>query len=141
MQVRNIIQTVANWGKKSLAASDNYKYGVENPRADWATAAVAAKDNYSSGVQTAIANDSFSKGVTKAGTDKWKKRATEVGPARWTTGITGGGAAYYAGVNPYLKVLTDLTLPARGPAGSAQNIERVRVIADALHAKKLAGGV
>jgi len=140
IKVKPLIQIVSTWGRRVGVSAEEYKAGINNPRADWATATSAAKDNYNTGIQTAIANDSFSKGVQKAGTSKWKDRTIAVGPQRWIQGVQAAGDAYFKGFEPFFNVISGLTLPSRGAAGSPQNYDRVRIIGDALHARKLQGG-
>jgi len=140
MRIIPLIRVLRNWGVGVNANQENYKAGVMNPREDWATATVARKDNYAVGVQTAISNDSFAKGVQKAGSAKWSSRTLSIGPARWIQGVQAAGAAYQDGFLKYHQVIAGLTLPPRGPAGSPQNIERVRILAEALHNAKLSGG-
>ncbi len=45
---------------------------------------------------------------------------------------------YQSGAEPMLQTISSITLPARAPRGSASNLERVRVIADALNKKRMA---
>lgn len=140
MRIIPLIRVLRNWGVGVNANQANYKEGVQNPREDWATATVARKDNYAVGVQAAIANDSFSKGVQRAGSAKWSSRTLSIGPARWIQGVQAAGGAYQQGFAKYHQIISSLELPPRGPAGSPQNILRVAAIAEALHAAKLAGG-
>jgi len=137
MKVKPLIKIVQTWGARVAVAGPAYTDGIKAPAVDWAQATIAAKDNYNQGVQAAISNDSFSKGVAAAGTAKWQTRAIAVGASRWISGVQASAGNYHAGMNPYIQILTDLTLPPRGPAGSPSNIERVRVIAEALHNAKI----
>ena len=45
---------------------------------------------------------------------------------------------YETAVKPYAQVWEKLRLPKRGEVGSLENFERVRVVAEAMHRKKLA---
>lgn len=127
----------AKWKRVTGLSAENYKEGVENPKVDWATATTAAEENYNKGVQDAIAQKRFGKGVRKAGTDKWQQGAINKGTSRWPEGIRLSGTAYQDGFAPYREVILNTTLPARGPKGDAKNIERVRVMAAALHKKRI----
>jgi len=140
MRIKNLPTIAAQWVTRVTASGPQYKAGIQNPREDWATATVNAKDNYAAGIQAALSNDSFSKGVQKAGTAKWSARTLTIGAPRWIQGVTAGHSAYGNGFAKYHQVIAGLVLPPRGPAGSPVNIERVRVITEALHAAKLAGG-
>ena len=117
--------------------SQDYIDGVRTTRKDWAAETVAAAENYAIGVTTAIAEDRFQRGVSKAGTDKWRSKTIEKGGTRWGQGVRLGGADYARGFDPYRNELEAIDLPPRGPRGDPRNIERVRVIAERLHALKL----
>jgi hypothetical protein len=140
MRIKSLPVIGAQWVTRVTASAPQYKAGVQNPREDWATATVAGKDNYAAGVQAALSNGSFEKGVQRAGSAKWSTRTLTIGAPRWIQGVTAGHAAYGAGFSKYHQIIAGLTLPPRGPAGSPQNIARVTVISEALHAAKLAGG-
>lgn len=135
--IKDINRTAAKWERVSKGATQEYREGVENPRKDWADETAKAEGRYEDGVQAAIGRKAFSKGVKKAGTSKWQSRAVTLGPARFATGVAAAVDAYASGFEPYRQVIASLTLPPRGPKGSAQNILRVSAIAEALHAKKL----
>lgn len=116
-----------------------YAEGVTNPKRDWEAETRAAESNFEKGISQAIRDKRFGKGVAKAGTAKWRERAMSVGPGRFAEGVGRAGPAYQEGFDPYRNEIAGLTLPPRGPTGDPRNIDRVRVIAEALHKKKLAG--
>ena len=128
------------WQRVTSAAGAEYEEGVRNPRTDWKVATLKQNAAYKAGVQKSISLDSFAKGVEAVGTAKWQKNAIEKGPARFQQGVSLAGDAYTTGFAPYRQVISSLTLPPRGPKGDASNINRVAVVAKALHDKKLAGG-
>lgn len=130
----------AKWQRVTAAAGAEYEEGVRNPSADWKTETLKQNAAYKAGVQKSISLDSFAKGVEHAGTAKWQKNAIEKGPARFAQGVSLAVDAYSTGFAPYRQVISSLTLPPRGPKGDTSNINRVAVVAKALHDKKLAGG-
>lgn len=135
--IKPLDRTMDKWIRQSQASQPEYEAGVNNPKSDWATQTAAAEKNYAQGVQAAIGRGAFGKGVKKAGTDKWKLNTIQKGSPRWAQGISLSGNAYIDGFSPYHSLISGLTLPPRGPKGDPKNIERVRVVADALHKKKL----
>ena len=141
--IKSLDQISAKWARVSQGSQQSYEDGVKSPRASWAQNTAAAEGNYEKGVQASIARKSFGKGVKKAGDDKWQKNTLEKGPARWSQGIGLAQNAYQEGFSPYASVISATTLPARGPKGDPANIQRVAVMAKALHDKKLQlkGGV
>lgn len=135
--IKSLDKISAKWARVSGLSQESYREGIENPATDWAKATAAAEDNYNKGVTQAIAQKRFGKGVLKAGTSKWQTNALAKGPDRWGQGIRLSENAYQDGFEPFRKVILDTVLPPRGPKGDPKNIERVRVMADALHKKRL----
>ena len=127
------------WTRVASGAAVEYTEGVKNPRKDWKAETLKAASNYDSGVQRAIQNKSFEKGVNKSGTDEWQRGALEKGSARYGQGVSLAKDKYVRNFAPFHDVIANTTLPARGPKGDPKNIERVRVLADALHKRKLSG--
>lgn len=139
IQIKPVDVIAAKYASRGAAAGQDYSNGVNNPRQDWQTATAASSSTYAAGVQQAISNNSFSKGVAAAGTDKWKRKAATVGAQRYGPGVTAAKQDYANGVGKFLQVIANLTLPPRGPKGDPGNIARVSMVAQALRAAKLAG--
>ena len=135
-KVKSVEAAAAKFERRAGNAGPEYEEGVRNPRADWAAQTKAAEVAYNAGVTKAVAEKRFGKGVTKAGTANWQANAIAKGPSRYMEGIRLSAGAYAAGFAPYQSVLAALNLPARGPKGDPKNIERVRMVAEARHAKK-----
>lgn len=125
------------WARASAAAQADYELGIRNPKADWATQTIAAEKNYNAGVQAAIARGAFGKGVKACGTASWQAAAIAKGVARWAQGIALSLDKYIKGFEYYRSIIASLNLPARGPKGDAGNIQRVAIVAKALHDAKL----
>jgi len=133
VKVKPIDMVVKKWQERASVATDDYKFGIENPKVDWASATEKAFDAWQKGVQAAIAEKRFVGGVRKAGTEKWKRKALEVGADRYATGVRAAVDEYQSAMAEVLRVIEGVTLPERGPRGDPKNIERVKAIADALH--------
>lgn len=127
------------WSRVVQGRGKDYEDGINNPRADWMTATLAAEANHTAGVQAAIASKAFARGVRAAGTAAWQFGATQKGPARWQQGIALSTGKYAANFAKYGRAIAGLTLPPRGPAGDPRNIQRVAIVADALHKLKVSG--
>jgi len=136
-KVKSLSMISEKWARQSAGAGQSYTEGVQNPRRDWATATQEANENYKKSMQASIAQDRFKKGVAKAGTGKWQKGAMEKGPGRWIEGISKSTSAYEKGFDPYRQVIERIQLPKRGPKGDPNNIQRVAVMAKALHDEKV----
>lgn len=124
------------WARRASAASPDYQSGVEKTTRDWSAASLAAEGAYKQGVTAAAGAGRFGKGVTRAGTAKWRKRSAEVGPARYSQGVQVAQPEFQGGFAPYAEAIGRIDLPARGPRGSAQNYARVQPIGMALNALK-----
>jgi len=85
---------------------------------------------------TAAAQDSFGKGVTKAGTAKWQGKALAKGPGRFAEGVMIGGDDYEKGFGPYRDEIEKTALPPRFPKRDPRNLMRVSAITTALAKKK-----
>lgn len=126
--------------KSNASASEartSYTEGVQSPRRSWAASAAGADQARKDGLAAADARGAFVSGVQAAGDAKWKARAASVGPSRFSQGVQGAQSDYQSGFAPYHAVISGTTLPPRGPKGSPENIDRVRVISEALHGAKV----
>lgn len=127
------------WARRAAAARDEYLDGVQNPRKDWEQETAASAERYEAGLQAAFAENRFEKGVADAGTRKWQQRASSVGPGRFSEGVRGAEPEYRAGFARFHSRIAATDLPPRGPKGSPENLERVRIMAEALHDEKISG--
>lgn len=139
-QIKSMDRIDAKWKRVTSAAGAEYAEGVQNPTKDWKTETAGANAAYKAGLNKSMANDSFLKGVNAAGSDKWQKNAIAKGPDRFMQGVSLAGDAYTQGFTPYRQVIASTSLPPRGAKGDPTNINRVAVLAKALHDKKVAGG-
>lgn len=135
--IKPMTQITEKWSRNASQAGDSYREGVQNPRRPWAAATAAADEARKEGLAAADARDAFRKGVEAAGDSKWKDRASKLGPARFRQGVQVAKADFQKGFSRYHSVIAGVTLPPRGPKGSPENIDRVRAIAEALHAEKV----
>lgn len=138
MEIKSLARITEKWGANSATAGDSYKQGVESPRRSWSESAAASDEARKEGLAAADARDAFVVGVREAGDAKWKKNASVLGPARFRQGVANAKPEFSAGFSKFHGVIAGVTLPPRGPKGSPENIDRVRVIAEALHTARVA---
>jgi len=136
--IRPVSDIASKWATVTPGRSEEYRKGVTAPLRDWEKETAAASDAYKQGVTASIGRDGFAKGVKKAGTGKWTRKVVDVGVSRWPTGVSVAKPDYEAGFAPFADAISKVVLPPKGPKGDPRNLERVNVIAKALHAKKLA---
>jgi hypothetical protein len=140
MEIKPLSAIGSKWSKNASAsgAGDAYRDGVNSPRRSWAASASAADQARKDGLAAADARNAFVEGVNKAGDQKWKANASTLGPSRFRQGVANAQPAFSSGFSKYHQVISSTELPPRGPKGSPDNIERVRVVAAALHAARVA---
>jgi len=137
--IRNASEIAEKWARVTPGRAPDYEAGVKSPKKDWESETLKAADAYREGVQAAISEGRFEKGVRKAGTSKWQDRAIRLGVTRWGPGVAAAKDAYAKGFAPYRDIIERIELPPRRPKGDPGNIDRVRVIAMALHEAKAKG--
>ena len=137
--VRPAAHAATKWHRAATAAAQSYAEGVQNPSVGQAEAAAAAEGVYESAVQAAIGRKAFGQGVRAAGTDKWKKHALEKGVTRFPQGVAVSEPLYAQAVSPFFDTIQATSLPPRGATGDPRNLDRVRVMSQALRHKKTGG--
>ena len=134
--IRSIEQIAKKFAAVTPGRTEDYRFGVENPRRDWATATAASEPAYEGGVTQAIAKKRFGKGVKAAGTDKWQRGAVDKGTSRWGPGVTLAQDLYARAFAPFRDAIERVTLPPRYPRRDPRNLERVKAVVNALVAAK-----
>lgn len=130
--------TVANkWSTRAQGAVNDYKAGAASPKQSQSAAAVAAAPLWQQAVQSPAALAAFTAGLNKAGDQGWLAGVNNKGAARYAGGITAGLQKFTNNITPFLQAISAINLPPKGLRGSAQNIQRVAAIAQALHSLKL----
>lgn len=135
-KIRDVGSIASKWGSNTQAASGNYSQGVQNPKNSWQAGALAAEGAYKAGVTEAANAGRYGKGVQAAGDATWQRRAVELGAGRFGAGVAASQDRYQAGFSKYAQVIASTPLPPRGAKGSPANLDRVRVMADALRKAK-----
>jgi len=138
IKVKSAAEVAAKWAEQTPGRQAYYEAGVKGAGSDWETNTKAAAGNYQAAVTAGNIGKMFSGGVAKAGAAKYTRKAVDVGVGRFSSGVTAGKVDYQSGIEPMLATIAGITLPARAPRGSESNLARVRAVATALHAKRLA---
>jgi len=131
--IRPLAEVVKAWIEYTPPRVGRYEAGVRMPKKIWEEQAIAAADAWSAGVMDAAARGAFAAGVREAGQRTWSERTLLLGPERWPRGVRVSEARYRTGFEKYHAVIEATTLPPRRPRGAPENIERVRIMAAALH--------
>jgi len=136
MIVPSASKIAEKWARVTPERSQDYEDGVRNPKKDWADETADAEERYEAGIKEAIQNKSFSKGVKRVGTAKQKSKSITKGIPRWPEGVRGAESDMRAGMEDVVRILEGITLPKRYATGDPRNIDRVKVIQQALHKLK-----
>ena len=136
-EIKSIAAIQEKWGRVTPTRTEDYTLGIKNPKRDWAQAAGASKESHKAAMVQAASTDAYAKGVAKAGTARWQDRATRKGPGRFAEGVIVGAPDYGTGFSPYADVIKATSLTPRFPRGDIRNLDRVKVISQALRKKKV----
>jgi len=135
--IMNLGDIAKKWATITPMHSGDYETGIQNPRRSWERSTMAAEASWGDGVRAAVSNKSFSKGVSKAGDEKWQKKALTKGVRNWGPGVSEAQSDYEAGFAPFHAAISALTLPPRYARRDPRNLARVKAVCDAMIAKKL----
>lgn len=135
-EIKSIAAIQEKWGRVTPGRTEDYTKGIQNPKRDWGQATTAAKESHKAAMAQAAQNDSFAKGVTRAGTARWQDKSLKKGPTRFAEGVVIAAPDYAAGFQPYADTIKATTLTPRFPRGDLRNLDRVKVISQALRKKK-----
>lgn len=137
MQIPSAAVIAAKWLRVTSGRGEDYEKGVRNPQRDWKNETVAATDRYIAGLKTSFLRNAFAKGVEKVGTAKQKAKSILKGIPRWSEGVMYSEEDMRKGMEGVVNVLKALELPKRYETGDPRNLERVKVIMEALHKMKI----
>ena len=137
IDIPSISVITESWVRGAAQGAANYRRGVENSAVDWEGPTSAAQEVWQQAIIEAAGTDRFRNGVQLAGNAKWRAKSSELGANRFPSGVAAASTDYSRGFDPFRNVIAGLDLPPRGPRGSAQNIDRVRRVTEALHNERL----
>jgi len=135
-EIKSAARIKEKWTRVTPMRTEDYKLGIASPRRDWEKSAIASKESHKQAMTTAAAQDSFAKGIAKAGGAKWQSRSLQKGPGRFAEGVMVGGDDYEKGFAPFRDEIEKTVLPPRFPKRDPRNLMRVSVIATALGKRK-----
>lgn len=135
-EIKSISAIQEKWGRVTPQRSEDYALGIKSPKRDWAQAAGGARESHKAAMVTAATNDSYAKGVARAGTARWQAKAIAKGPSRFSEGVVLAAGDYGTAFGPYADTIKATTLPPRFPRGDIRNLDRVKTISQALRKKK-----
>lgn len=138
VRVKDLAGSAQRWTTRAAAAAADYGTEAAAAGERWQSNTASAAATYFQAVSSAGIQDRFRRGVQRAGAAKYTRKITDVGQSRYSTGVQAATDDWRSGFEPFANTISALTLPPRRPRGDPGNIERVRVIAQALNARRLA---
>ena len=91
--VKPLDYTVEKYVKRATAAVEEYKFGVQHPKADWAEELKGAKERMRTGYSRAL-DTYFDARVDAVGTRGWQDATLQKGPSRYPEGVRLGQDKY-----------------------------------------------
>jgi hypothetical protein len=137
IKVKDPATVMQKWTTRAAAAVNDYKAGAASPKASQSASAIAAAPLWQQAVQSPAALTAFQSGLRSSGDQGWLNGVNNKGAARYPGGIQAGATKFQNNITPYLQAISGLNLPPKGIRGSAQNINRVQAVAQALHQLRL----
>jgi hypothetical protein len=133
-------QAGPRWSTRAASAAPDYLAGSQQTTKDQSAAAIAAKGNYAAAITASIARGAFEKGLQRSGKAGWLAGIQQKGEQNFSTGVSTPRAqsAYVTNSGKFDSARNAAAGLARGPRGSAGNLQRVTAVANALHAAKVA---
>ncbi|MBA7666586.1 hypothetical protein ES703_74667 [subsurface metagenome] len=131
-EIKSLSAIRDKWTRVTPGRTEDYKLGIQNPKRDWEAETLAGKENWKAGIDRAAAKDMFAKGVSSAGTAKWKDKALKKGPGRFAEGVYIAGPDFEKGFAPFHSAIAAVDLGPRFPKRDPRNLDRVKRIVDAL---------
>ena len=135
LRVPTPAQAGAKYASVTPTRQTYYQTGVQGAGQRWQDGVNVSQDVWGMGVQQAIADQRYSQGV-QGKASLYSTKASTIGAPRWGQGVAAAEPAYEQGVTRFFQVLSNLTLPPRGPTGSPQNLQRVQIVVEALRAAR-----
>jgi hypothetical protein len=131
-KTKGVTNTVDKWTRRAAVAGPDYQLGIDNPRVNWDVAAKAGEANYKLAVVAAANAGRFGAGVSRVGNQAWADGAKKKGTGRFAEGVALAAPKFQDRIQGVIAAIESVTLPPRGPKGSAQNLARIAPIGVAL---------
>lgn len=133
-------EAVSKWQTRAGAASTDYSEGARATDKDQAARAIAAKGVYQQGLQESFARNAYEKGLARSGKQGWLAGVEQKGAQNFSTGVSADIARnkYVQNSSKYDSARKAAESLPRGARGSANNLQRVAAVANALRAVKVA---
>ena len=132
-------EAVSKWQARAGGASGDYADGAKSTDKDQAQRAIAAKAVYQQALTESFGRDAYAKGLSRSGKGGWLAGVEQKGMQNFSTGVSSDIARnkYVQNSSRYDSARKAADSLPRGARGSAQNLNRVAAVANALRAVKV----
>lgn len=127
------------WQQRAGSSATEYASGAQNTDKDQSAKAIAAKTIYQQALTDSFGRDAYAKGLQKSGKAGWLAGVMEKGQNNYGSGVSASSSLskYQVNSGKYDGARKAADTIARGPKGSAGNLQRVTAVVNALHATKI----
>ncbi len=132
-------EAVVKWQSRAAGAGGDYAEGARTTDKDQAQRAIAAKAVYQQALTESFGRDAYAKGLQKSGKQGWLTGIEQKGAQNFSTGVSAeiARSKYVTNSSRYDGARKAADSLPRGARGSAQNLNRVAAVANALRAVKV----
>ena len=138
VKIASAADIASKWGEVTPGRQKYYESNTPAAASDWETNTIKASKTYQAAVTAGDIGARHAGGVKKAGAAKFARKVVAVGVNRFGEGVRAGVQDMQDGFDPFVSVISGLTLKPRGPRGDPGNLDRVRQVAEALTKRRLA---
>lgn len=125
------------YSERASAASSDYVNGAKGSGQKWQQAAKAAAENHKQAVIAAANAGRYEKGIAAASAADYENGVETKGGARYSEGVSAGRSKYEQNSAKFDSARKAADSKPRGPRGSATNLERVKLVTEALRKAKI----
>lgn len=136
-EVKDLASSALKWSRNASNASADYGDRAANAGEIWQRNTVAARQTFQQAITAPGIPERYSRGVQRAGAQKYSQRVRDLGQERYSTGVAAAQDDWQSGFSPYAQAIRGVTLTPRRPRGDRSNLQRVAEIANRLHAVRL----
>ena len=131
-------QAAAKWAANTAGAQQTWLQGIQGTDVDVMGRAVQQTAAAIQGYTQSLSSGAYARAVqASGGTANWKTKS-EAKAANFAVGVAAGQNKQASSMQKIMAAMPGIvsSLPARGPAGSAQNYQRSAAVGQALHSQK-----
>jgi len=139
VETKPVDKVVNKWRDRASIASTEYAENAIENASKWLRNLKENKKNWKDAMQEVLSKNLWEQAIDKLTEQDYVNGIKEKGANRYSDGINKSVDKYQERMTKVLQFMQGIKLPPRGPKGSDQNFERVKVLGKALHDAKVKG--